>query len=110
MYHWRYSYSLHLYGDVITSEGLQNLDLCLALKAFEQGGIFIKSHLLWHGPRFFQSHSKDCPIPVFFLPIGTGTGTHSIGKNSVKIEQIGNIRGVVRMKKGGGHEPKCFSP
>jgi hypothetical protein len=28
---------------------------------------------------------------VFFLPTGTGTGTHSIGKSSVKIEQIGNL-------------------
>jgi hypothetical protein len=32
----------HLYGDVtITGEGLQNLGLCSALRAFEQGGIFI---------------------------------------------------------------------
>ena len=37
----------HLYGDVtITGEGLQNLDLCSALRAFEQGGIFIKPQLL----------------------------------------------------------------
>jgi hypothetical protein len=35
----------HLYGDVtIAGEGLQNL--CLALKAFEQGRIFILPHLL----------------------------------------------------------------
>jgi hypothetical protein len=27
-------------------EGLQNLGLCSALKAFEQGGIFIVPHLL----------------------------------------------------------------
>ena len=25
----------------------------------------------------------------FFLPIGTGTGTHSIGENGVKIKRIG---------------------
>ena len=25
----------------------------------------------------------------FFLPLGTGTGTHSIGKNGVKIKRIG---------------------
>jgi hypothetical protein len=31
---------------VITGEGLQNLGLCSALKAFEQGGIFIVPHLL----------------------------------------------------------------
>jgi hypothetical protein len=37
----------HLYGDVtIAGEGLQNLDLCSALRAFEQGGIFIVPHLL----------------------------------------------------------------
>jgi hypothetical protein len=37
----------HLYGDVtIAGEGLQHLGLCLALRAFEQGGIFIVPHLL----------------------------------------------------------------
>jgi hypothetical protein len=37
----------HLYGDVsITDEGQQNLGLCAALKAFEQGGIFIVPQLL----------------------------------------------------------------
>jgi hypothetical protein len=30
----------------IAGEGLQNLGLCLALRAFEQGGIFIVPHLL----------------------------------------------------------------
>jgi hypothetical protein len=37
----------HLYGDVtITGEGLQNLSLCSALRAFEQEGLFIVPHLL----------------------------------------------------------------
>jgi hypothetical protein len=37
----------HLYGDItIAGEGLQNLGLCSALTAFEQGGIFIVPHLL----------------------------------------------------------------
>jgi hypothetical protein len=37
----------HLYGDVTnTGEELQNLRPCLALKAFEQGKIFIVAHLL----------------------------------------------------------------
>jgi hypothetical protein len=37
----------HLYGDVtIAGEGLQNLGLCSALRAFEQGGILIVPHLL----------------------------------------------------------------
>jgi hypothetical protein len=35
-----------LYGDVtIAGEGLQNLGLCSALRAFVQGGIFIMPHL-----------------------------------------------------------------
>jgi hypothetical protein len=36
------------YRDVITviGEGLQNLGLCLAFRAFEQEGIFIMPHLL----------------------------------------------------------------
>jgi hypothetical protein len=37
----------HLYQDVIIAgEGLQNLDVCSALRAFELGGIFIVPHLL----------------------------------------------------------------
>jgi hypothetical protein len=37
----------HVYGDVtIAGEGLQNLGLCSALRAFEQRGIFIVPHLL----------------------------------------------------------------
>jgi hypothetical protein len=37
----------HLYGDVTNAgEGLQNLGLCSALRAFEQEGIFIMPHLL----------------------------------------------------------------
>jgi hypothetical protein len=37
----------HLYEDVtIADEGLQNLGLCSALRAIEQGGIFIVPHLL----------------------------------------------------------------
>jgi hypothetical protein len=40
----------HLYGDVtIAGEGLNNLGLCSELRAFEQGGIFIVRHILWHG-------------------------------------------------------------
>jgi hypothetical protein len=46
---------LHLYGNVtIAGEGLQNLGLCSALGAFEQGGIFIVPHQLWHGTLFFS--------------------------------------------------------
>jgi hypothetical protein len=40
-------FSTCVYGDVtIAGEGLQNLGLCLVLRAFEQGGIFIMPHLL----------------------------------------------------------------
>jgi hypothetical protein len=36
-----------IYGDVIIAgEGLQNFGLCSALRAFDQGGIFIVRHLL----------------------------------------------------------------
>jgi hypothetical protein len=37
----------HSYGNVtINGEGLQNLGVCSALMAFDQGGIFIVPHLL----------------------------------------------------------------
>jgi hypothetical protein len=37
----------HMEGDVTyAGEGLSNLGLCSALRAFEQGGIFIVPHLL----------------------------------------------------------------
>jgi hypothetical protein len=52
----------HLYGDVTTAgEGLQNLGLCSALRAFEQGGIFIVQHLLWHGASVFSVSSEGPP-------------------------------------------------
>jgi hypothetical protein len=39
--------NIKVYGDVtIAGERLQNLDLCSALRAFQQGGIFIVPHLL----------------------------------------------------------------
>jgi hypothetical protein len=37
----------HFHGDVtIAGEELQNLGLCLTLRAFEQGGIFIAPYML----------------------------------------------------------------
>jgi hypothetical protein len=51
-----------LYGDVtIAGEGLQNLGLCLVLRAFEQGGIFIVPHTLWHGTLVFPVSSEGPP-------------------------------------------------
>jgi hypothetical protein len=44
-----------LHRDVtITGEGLQNSGLYSALRAFDQGGIFIVPHLLWHGTSVFS--------------------------------------------------------
>jgi hypothetical protein len=55
----------HLYGDVtITGEGLQNLGLCSALRALEQGGIFIVPHLLRHGTSVFPVSSEGPPNSV----------------------------------------------
>jgi hypothetical protein len=52
----------HLYGDVnIAGEGLQNLGICLAPRAFEQGGIFIVPHLLWHWTSGFPVSSEGPP-------------------------------------------------
>ena len=45
----------------IAGEGLQNFGLCSALRAFEQGGIFIMPHLLWHGGSFFPVSSEGPP-------------------------------------------------
>jgi hypothetical protein len=38
-----------------------NLGLCSVLRAFEQGGIFIVPHLLWHGTSFFPVSSEGPP-------------------------------------------------
>jgi hypothetical protein len=55
----------HLHEDVtIASEGLQNLGLCSALRAFEQEGIFIVPHLLWHGTFFCPVSSEGPPHSV----------------------------------------------
>jgi hypothetical protein len=46
----------HPYEDItIAIKGLQNLDLCLGLRAIEQEGIFFVPHLLQHGVLFFFS-------------------------------------------------------
>jgi hypothetical protein len=55
----------HLYGDItITGEGLQNLGLCSALRAFEQGKIFIVPHLLRHRASVFPVSSKGPPHSI----------------------------------------------
>jgi hypothetical protein len=45
-------------GQEFSLEGQQNLGLCSALRAFEEGGIFILPHLLWHRPSDFLVSSK----------------------------------------------------
>jgi hypothetical protein len=45
-------------GDItIAGEGLQNLGLCLAVRTFEQGRVFISPHLLWYWTSFFSPRS-----------------------------------------------------
>jgi hypothetical protein len=52
----------NIYGDVTTAgEGLQNLGLCSALRALEQGGIFIVPHLLRHGTSVLPVSSEGPP-------------------------------------------------
>jgi hypothetical protein len=46
---------------IIAGEGLQNLGLCSALRAFEQAGIFIVPHLLRHGTLVFPVSSEGPP-------------------------------------------------
>jgi hypothetical protein len=61
-------------GDVtITGEGLQNLGLCSALRAFEQGGILIVRHLLSNDVCYVKMHVRlivvawNDMIPLTFL-------------------------------------------
>jgi hypothetical protein len=55
----------HLYEDVTNAgEGLQNLGLCSALRAFKQGGIYIVPHLLWHGGSVLPVSSEGPPHSV----------------------------------------------
>jgi hypothetical protein len=51
---------------LIAGEGLQNLGLCLAIRAFGQGGIFIMPLLLWHGTSVYPVSSERPPHLVAF--------------------------------------------
>jgi hypothetical protein len=54
-----------IYGNVnIAGEGLQDLGLCSALRAFEQGGIFIVPHLQCHEASVFLVTSERPPHAV----------------------------------------------
>jgi hypothetical protein len=48
----------YLVAVTVAGDRAANLGLCSALRAFEQGGIFIMPHLL-RQPRFIRSHLKD---------------------------------------------------
>ena len=52
---WLIIYCVH---EIFTYMELSPLDLCSASNAFEQGGIFIVPHLLWHGASVFSVSSK----------------------------------------------------
>ena len=63
---------------------------------FYFGFLFLKVFMMfrvWHRSKGkFKSYLPFVlKVSVYFLPIGIGTGTDSIGKNSVKIKQIGNF-------------------
>jgi hypothetical protein len=47
-----------------TGKGLQHFGLCSALRAFEQGGVFIVPHLLWHRTSVFPVSSEGPLYPV----------------------------------------------
>jgi hypothetical protein len=49
-----------------------HLGLCSALRAFEQGGIFIVPHFLWHGTSVFPVSSER--LPQFKSPLMTRMG------------------------------------
>jgi hypothetical protein len=51
----------------IVGEGLQNLGLCSALRAFEQEGVFIVPLLLWHVTLIFAVLSEGPPPFSRFL-------------------------------------------
>jgi hypothetical protein len=51
----------HPIRESFTDEGLQKSGLCSALRAFEQEGIFMMSHLLLHGDSASWSNPKYRP-------------------------------------------------
>jgi hypothetical protein len=52
----------HLAAVTITGDSAANFGLCSALKAFEQGGIFIVPYLLQHGTSVYTV-SSEAPAP-----------------------------------------------
>jgi hypothetical protein len=101
----------------IAGEGLQNLGLCSALRAFEQGGIFIVPHLLWHGTSIFSSlirrttafshllrHTRGCGGSILTRIL---TGNQSIGKTAINRKKNQNIvpwNGAISVEDRAMHE------
>jgi hypothetical protein len=81
----------------IADEGLQNLGLCLALRAFEQRGIFIVPLLLWQGPRFSGIIRRTAPFSRL-LP-------HTRGCGRSILTRILTGLNVMRMIR---YDPKCM--
>jgi hypothetical protein len=52
------------YDVTIAGEEPQNLGLCSTFRAFEQGGIFIMPHLLWHRTLVFMASSEGLPLSL----------------------------------------------
>jgi hypothetical protein len=60
--------------EMLPCEGLQNVGLCSALRAFEQGGIFvIVPHLLQRWASDFQALSEEPPYSVAFYDMQRDT-------------------------------------
>jgi hypothetical protein len=60
----------YLAAVTITGDRAANLDLCLALRAFEQGGVFIVPHPLRHGASVYTV-SSERPAPTSHSGIRT---------------------------------------
>jgi hypothetical protein len=68
----RFYVPLKNFSRIIAGQGLQNLGLCSALRAFQQGGIFIVSHLLWHKVSVFPVSSVGPPLIIASYDIKGG--------------------------------------
>jgi hypothetical protein len=66
-------FHLNMETSPLPVKGYKNLGLCSALGVFEQGGIFIVPHPLWHGASFFflRSLPKD---RLIWSPLTTRKG------------------------------------
>jgi hypothetical protein len=77
----------------ITGDRAANFSLCSALRAFEQGGIFIVPHLLRHGTSVYRSHPKDRHLrpTVGFAPPTQGSSDHCARRSNHCATQAGLV-------------------